>query len=456
MTLHSALIPVTSLFLVFALWLTGWAGIGCRGIIGRWSWVFLVFGSMGVVLVTAALGVLVSSPPGEPARFGYSIHTQGKSYAILVAVGSLMLLGTLFGALFAGMRSRRGLHATRGAARDSLLHIVLTAGLVVFGIPFAWLVVTSFKEDVDMAKVPPVWVPRVQQYVQIEGRRAALVTGEYRGTKFKGAAVREFADGRRTIQILEPERLAGTRFTARTGDTENVREVGLKWENYARAVRSLPEETVYGTVYVFNTLLLVALNMAGTLLSSSIVGYAFARLRFPGRDAIFLMLLATLMLPGAVTMLPVFLIFRSLGWVDTLYPLWVPSLFGSAFNIFLLRQFFLTVPMELEEAARIDGCGYVQTYWSIMLPQVRPALAAVAIWTFTGTWNNFMGPLIYINSPERMPVSYALQLFQSAHGGDPGALMAATTMVMLPVVLVFFFAQRYFIEGVTLTGMGGR
>jgi multiple sugar transport system permease protein len=456
-TAHSALIPVGLASVAFSLWFTGWTGWASRRLVGAWGGLFLVGGVAATAALIAAVGQVITAKPAQSARLGYLIQLPDGRAAFYFAVGAalLLLLGCLFTALV--RRRRSGGHISRRTALDSWLHIALGAGVVLFGIPFAWLVVTSFKEDTDMASVPPVWIPRVQVNVeQPENSKAALVTGTYKGTAYRGAAIKEFPDGRRRIRILEPPAIRNTVFIARVGETHNVRKVGLKWENYLRAAQDLPVEAVYGAIYVFNTLLLVALNVCGTLLASSLVGYAFARLRFPGREGIFVMLLATLMLPGAVTMLPVFLIFRSLGWIDTLQPLWVPAFFGSAFNVFLLRQFFLTVPPELEEAARIDGCSHLQTFWRIMLPQVKPALAAVAIWTFTGTWNNFMGPLIYINSPEKMPVSYALQLFQSAHGGDPGALMAATTTVMLPVVLVFFFAQRYFIEGVTLTGLGGR
>ncbi|MGB9618985.1 MAG: carbohydrate ABC transporter permease, partial [Armatimonadota bacterium] len=164
---------------------------------------------------------------------------------------------------------------------------------------------------------------------------------------------------------------------------------------------------------------------------------------------------ATMMIPGAVTMLPVFLIYRALGWIDTLRPLWFGAFFGSGFNIFLLRQFFLTIPTDLEDAAKIDGCSYFRIYWNIMLPLIKPALAALTIFAFMGSWNNFMGPLIYISSPEKMTLAYALQLFQGAHGGEPAMMMAAATLVMLPVLAVFFFTQRYMIQGVTLTGLKG-
>ncbi len=229
-----------------------------------------------------------------------------------------------------------------------------------------------------------------------------------------------------------------------------------QWRNYPDALRFLPPGTLNGLLSLGNTLVIAIMSVIGTLLSSSLVAYAFARMRWPGRDWLFGLLLATMMLPDAVTMMPRFLIFRDLHWIDTLLPLWVPSFFASAFNVFLLRQFFLGIPQEMEDAAKIDGCGPLTTWWRVMMPLVKPALAAVAVMTFLGSWKDFMGPLIYISSPEKMPLSYVLQLFNSAHGGEPGLLMAATTLVVLPVIILFFFTQRYFVEGVTLSGLGGR
>ena len=228
------------------------------------------------------------------------------------------------------------------------------------------------------------------------------------------------------------------------------------WRNYPDALKFLPPDSGFGLLNLTNTLIIAVMSVIGTVLSSSLVAFGFARLRWPGRDWLFGLLLATMMLPDAVTMMPRFLIFRNLHWVDTLLPLWVPSFFASAFNVFLLRQFFLGVPQELEDAAKIDGCGPLGTWWRVMLPMVKPALAAVTIMTFLGAWRDFMGPLIYISSPEKMPVSYVLQLYNASHGGEPALLMAATTLVVLPVIVLFFFTQRYFIEGVSLTGLGGR
>lgn len=230
------------------------------------------------------------------------------------------------------------------------------------------------------------------------------------------------------------------------------------WDNYPRMFRFLEValgrvRTGFGSLFLLNTLQVTALSIVGMIFSSTLVAYSFARLRWPGRDVLFIALLGTMMLPTAVTMIPQFIIFKQLGWVDTLLPLWVPSLFAGAFNVFMLRQFMLTIPTDLEDAAKIDGCSYFTIYWRIMLPLVKPAIAALAIMHFLGSWNDFMGPLIYVSSPEKMTGSYALQLFQSANSGEWALLLAAATLWTFPVVILFFFAQRAFIEGIALTGM---
>ena len=227
------------------------------------------------------------------------------------------------------------------------------------------------------------------------------------------------------------------------------------WRKYTSSYRQAYLATRHRWNYVFNSAYLVALSIAGQLLSCSLVAYAFARLHWPGREALFGLLLATMMLPGQVTMIPVFLIFKQLGWYNTLKTLWVPSFFGSAFFIFMLRQFMRAIPNDLEDAARIDGCGPFGIYWRIILPLIKPALAAVAIFTFMGTWNDFMGPLIYLNDQRLYPLALGLFDFRSQHGGEFGMLMAASTLMTLPVIAVFFLAQKYFIQGVTLTGMKG-
>ena len=220
--------------------------------------------------------------------------------------------------------------------------------------------------------------------------------------------------------------------------------------NYRDCLRMVPL-----IAYIKNSVLLVALNVVGQVLASSLVAYAFARLRWPGRDFCFVLVLATLMIPAQVTMVPVFLIYKSLGWYNTLRPLWITAFTGSAFFIFLLRQFMTTIPTELEDSAKIDGCGYLGMYARIILPLIKPALATIGIFTFMGVWNDFMSPLIYLSDQELYPLSlglFALKVFQ---GTNFGLMMAASVLMTLPVILLFFLAQRQFIQGITLTGLKG-
>lgn len=425
------------------------------------------------------------------------------STVVLILVLALATLGVM---AIAGRAVK-----SRGVAKVVVSQILLLIGCVLFGVPFLWSVITSFKEDRDMSSANGlVWIPKVQEtrpyrdpndplyettflgrsvqakVVEHEGdgslkldvqrpevlrgrtltlslnqlheidQQAPVVSGKLNGTDFKGMVIKELDNGKRRVEILEPATLKGQISEIMGDQLEPVRDVGLRWQNYPEAIEYLPIEADYGLVYLRNTLVLVILSVIGTILSSSLVAYSFARLKFPGKQAVWTVLLSTMMLPAAVTLLPQFLIFKTLGWVDTLNPLWVPAFFGNAYFIFMLRQFFSSVPMELEDASKVDGCSYLRSYWSIMLPQVKPALAVVAIWTFMGVWNNFQGPLVYINSPEKMPIIYALQLFQGDRFGEPGLLMAFAVLTVLPVLALFFVAQRYFIEGVSLSGLGGR
>jgi multiple sugar transport system permease protein len=339
--------------------------------------------------------------------------------------------------------------------RKTTYHLILLTGSAVFIVPFVWLLTTSVKEEDQMFKYPPVWIPTQQVKMAFEGKQCGLSTITVAGKTLKVAETQEFEDGTKRVKVLPGQPDAGKTFVLPLSKLTKIRAFAPKWKNYSDALDFLPKETHKGLLYVWNTVYITMLSILGTILSSSLVAYSFARLKWPGRDQLFVVLLATMMLPGAVTMIPVFLIFRYLGWIDTLRPLWIPSFFGGAFSVFLLRQFFMTIPNDLEDAAKIDGCTYFGIYWRIMLPLIKPALAALTIMTFMGSWNNFMGPLIYINSPEKMTLAYGLQLFQGAHSSEYGLLMAASTLVMLPVLLTFFFTQRYFIQGITLTGIKG-
>ncbi len=207
--------------------------------------------------------------------------------------------------------------------------------------------------------------------------------------------------------------------------------------------------------YIMTSLSLSILSIVLMVFSCTLSAYAFARLNWPGRDLCFVIMLATMMIPPQVTMIPSFLIFKSVGWYDTLLPLWAPAVFGTPFFIFLLRQFLMTIPRDLEDAARIDGCGFIRIYWHVMVPLVTPTIAIIAVYTFIATWNNFMGPLIYVNDERLFPLALGLFKFNLRAGSDVGLMMAAAFIMTLPVITLFFFVQRYFIQGVTLTGMKG-
>jgi ABC-type glycerol-3-phosphate transport system permease component len=223
-----------------------------------------------------------------------------------------------------------------------------------------------------------------------------------------------------------------------------------RWQNYVEALTVLPFDR-----YVFNTTVITGLTITGHLLSCTLIAYAFARLRAPGRDALFVVMLATMMLPYPVTMVPLYVLFNRLGWINTILPLVVPAFLGAPFYIFLMRQFFLTIPGDFEDAARIDGANTLQILWLIMVPMAKPALATVAIFTFTAAWNDFLAPLIYLQKPELYTVTLGLQFFRSTYTTNWAYLMAASLVTTLPVIAVFFVAQRYFIEGITLTGVKG-
>ena len=225
---------------------------------------------------------------------------------------------------------------------------------------------------------------------------------------------------------------------------------GKVQRNYQLAFRAVPFWT-----YIVNSILLVALQLAGAVFSSCFVAYAFARLHWPGRSIAFGLLLATMMLPGQVTMIPQFTIWRALGWYNTLNPLWIGAWFGNAFFIFLMTQFMKTIPKELEEAARIDGLNAVQTWWYVIVPLVKPTLAAIAIMVFMGAWNDFMGPLVMLRDQSRFPLSLGLFGLSVDQGGQTTLIMAGNMLMTLPVVVIFFAFQRYFIEGVTVSGMKG-
>ena len=273
----------------------------------------------------------------------------------------------------------------------ALTHVSLILLSVVFLIPFFWLISTSLKPIADTVSQPPVWIPKPPQ-----------------------------------------------------------------WHNYKDAFLYDSDRLGYipFLYYTRNTILLCWLTVVGTVFSNALAAYGFARLRWRGREAFFLVTLATMMVPFPVLMVPLYGLVKAMGWIGTLRPLWVPAFFGSAFNIFLLRQFFRGIPFELSEAATIDGANEWQIFSTVVVPLAKPALAVVALFTFLGTWTDFLGPLIYLVEQKTFTLSLGLQFYQSQNGGTQwNLLMAATTIVILPVIVLFFFTQKVLIRGIALTGL---
>jgi ABC-type glycerol-3-phosphate transport system permease component len=228
----------------------------------------------------------------------------------------------------------------------------------------------------------------------------------------------------------------------------------LHWANFTDSWGALDFDVFYR-----NTVLLTLVNIVGTLLSTSLVAFAFARLRFRGRDVLFLVLISTMMLPSQVTLIPMYVFFARLDWINTFWPLIVPVWLAGgpngAFNVFLLRQFFLTIPRDLDDAAKMDGANFFDLYWRLILPISLPALGIITIFTFTNNWNDFFNPLIYINTTDKYTVALALRFYQTRLDVQMGPLMAQSLVALLPVLVVFFFAQKRYVQGIVITGVKG-
>jgi multiple sugar transport system permease protein len=294
---------------------------------------------------------------------------------------------------------------------------LLVLGSVTFLVPLLWMISTGLKPIDQTMSMPPTWLPH-RFYVEKNG----VLT---------------------EIQQVELKSYPADMI---------ITKVSPRWDNFAAAITAMK---MFPT-YLKNTLILCVLTVIGTVLSSSLAAYGFSRIEWRGRDKLFMLALATMMVPFPVTMVPMYCLFRWLGWIGTLKPLWVGSFFAGAFNVFLLRQFFMTLPKDLSEAARIDGCNEFRIFWQIILPLCRPSLMVVGLFQFMSTWNDFMGPLIYLTKQEDYTLALGLQFFQSQHGGTEWHyLMAASTLVALPIIVLFFFTQKTFIEGISMTGIKG-
>lgn len=387
----------------------------------------------------------------------------------------------------------------------ALAYALLVLGSVSFIFPFIWLLSTALKPIEQTTAMPPQWVPQDYQ-AALGGEWQPVVRGDAltapmlvvrlddgpRKNKKLLVGHDEYREGQVRLVVggvtnwvsatllkrTEPgwyyvrQRLNEARLD-QEADWDVVPpdqvegRARLFWENFAIAVRKMGQTRIwlpyFGErtipvfwVYLRNTLIVCILGVVGTVSSSSLVAYSLAKITWRGRGVLFALTLATMMVPFPVLMVPLYSVFKSFGWIGTLLPLWVPAFFGGGFNIFLLRQFFLTIPRDLSEAARIDGCSEFGIFWRIILPLSKPALAVVALFHFLYAWNDFMGPLLYLTRQETFTLSLGLQHYQSQHGGtDWTSLMAASTLVCLPIIVLFFFTQKTFIKGIATTGIKG-
>ncbi len=345
----------------------------------------------------------------------------------------------------------RGVPESESVGFFKVIRVTLLVVLgICFATPFVWTVSTSLKELSETTRLPPEWIPRVSEFsAEAEGRTLSHLEVRWI-TPEQVAPVSTSLAPRTPLAWVRPRGLdTAFRPVDRRTIQPSGRVIHLRWENYSEAVSKIPF-----WLYTSNTLWLCTLMVIGVTISSSIVAYGFSRVAWPGRDGIFLIVLATMMIPFPVTMIPLYSLFRKIGLIGTMVPLWLPAFFGNAFFIFLLRQFFRTIPQDLTDAARIDGCSELRIFWSVIRPLATSALTVVAIFQFIESWNDFLGPFIYLTDQNQFTLSLGLQFFQSKHGGtDWHHLMAASTLVTLPVIVLFFFAQRTFIEGISMTGM---
>jgi multiple sugar transport system permease protein len=358
-------------------------------------------------------------------------------------------------------------------------YLLLLLGAALFVLPFAWMVLTALKPLDQTLAQSQHWLPRRFE-AQLGGRRQEVRPGELvtapawwaleRGASqpvvLAASAVHHGAWQPETgapvpVRVLKAIPASPAQPWREISDPTGVvrdvvpadaidSRVSFRWENFPRAIEAMR----HFSRYLVNTLILCVLNVVGTVLSSSVVAYGFSRLQWRGREPLFGLLLATMMIPFPVVMVPLYSLFRWFGWVGTLQPLWVGSFCASAFNVFLLRQFFRTIPQDLSEAARIDGCSEFRIFWQIILPLCRPALVVVALFTFLGTWNDFLGPLIYLTDERDYTLALGLEAMKMSRSGGTEwhYLMAASTLVILPVITLFVLAQRSFVEGIALTG----
>ncbi len=336
--------------------------------------------------------------------------------------------------------------------RNVVMRIVVTSIalviLLIYLMPLAYSVVTSLKTKQQVSDINAPLLPALPEVFTYEGESVPVVRVPLEeGTK----ALALVKKGRQSSVFIDPQDPAATEITweGPWRTLEPVYSRSLTWENYPKAFQTINFLRMLGY-----TLMYAIVTTIASTFSAAIVAYGFSRFRFPYQNLLFIVLISTIILPPQVTLVPTYAFFFTLGWIGTWLPLIVPTFFSNAYNVFLLRQYFLTIPTDIEDAARIDGAGPIQTFLRIILPQSVPALIAVSLFHFFYAWNDFFGPLIYLaGNIDAQPVSVGLQRFNGLYSAEPQLIQAASILTMLIPLLMFFFAQRYFMQGIVVTGV---
>lgn len=326
-----------------------------------------------------------------------------------------------------------------------MTYIALVVLGTAFTLPFFWLLSTSLKPDSRIQQWPPDIVPMMPVTAKIGGKTYE-VQRDKTGAEF--ALIEHLKGGKASVKPINDPKAP-----ARTVNGDELKpklRFGCEWSNYSKGLVFIPFFQ-----QLRNTLVVSIFSVIGAVLSCSLVAYGLSKIEWKGRNALFVVMLSTMMLPAQVTMIPVFAIFVKLHWINTFLPLIVPSFLAAPFFVFLLRQFFLGIPKELSEAAKLDGCSEFGIYRRVIMPLSKPALATVGLFTFMNAWNDFMGPLIYLLDDSKYTLSLGLAMFTGQYGNEYGMLMAVSAVVTIPIIVMFFFTQRTFIQGMTMSGIKG-
>lgn len=325
--------------------------------------------------------------------------------------------------------------------------IVLTIGALVILLPIVFMLGTSVKDKAQLKVFPPPILPYAYTMVEINGETWPLYEANTGSGKMEMALVKRAPGGMGAF--VDPKNPA-TQVNLKIVNQTQLMHLDFHWENYNEALKSQP----FGT-YFLNTVTVVFVGMLGMLISSTMVAYGFSRFRSKALSVLFIVLLSTIMLPSQVRMIPMYILFQKIGWIDTLLPLIAPAFFASAYDVFLLRQFFLTIPLEMDDAAKIDGANRLQSFLYVVLPQSIPALFSVCILHFIWAWNDFYEPLIYLHSQDKWTIAVGLQTFNALYTENTHLIMAASVVLVIPPILLFLLSQRIFVQGVVISGVKG-